>query len=89
MSGFWKPQGRTIKQPKIEGYTIATRKGAMYMVPKNKKGKLMWEMARFVGDAPATPLDPVESTVESQANPEEELYSELIENEFSKLDESK
>jgi hypothetical protein len=89
MSGLWRERGRTVKPPKVEGYAIGTRKGGLYMVPKNKKGKLMWDMARYIGPAPEKSLAPVESTVEIDKNPEEELYSELAENDFANLDESR
>lgn len=81
MSGMWKPQGRPakVKKPKIEGYTVATRKGEMYMVPTDRKGRQVWSMARHIGPAPATPLDPVESTVELDETPEE--YAEVVESE--------
>jgi len=79
MSGMWKPQGRPakVKKPKIEGYSVSTRKGEMYMVPTDRKGRQVWSMARHIGPAPATPLDPVESTVVFDEDPEE--YSETPE----------
>jgi hypothetical protein len=75
MSGSWNPVGkpRKIKKPKITGNTIEVKNGNLYVVPLNRKGKKMWEMARNLGPAPQN-IPEVVSTVEMPDS--EEQYAE-------------
>ncbi len=78
MSGMWNPGGRPrkVKQPVISGHTLETRKGGLYLVPRNRKGKTLWELARYVGEAPVMDLDPNQAPVMTDAEPE---YAEIDE----------
>lgn len=60
MSGMWISAGRPrkMKKPVIAGHSIEVRKGGLYVVPRNRKGKPMWDMAKYVGEAPTAELDP-------------------------------
>ena len=78
MSGMWNPVGRPrkMKKPAIAGHTIETRKGGLYVVPRNRKGKSMWEQAKYLGEAPVTPLDSDELAIMTDVEPE---YDESVE----------
>ncbi|MFA5403992.1 MAG: hypothetical protein WC358_03555 [Ignavibacteria bacterium] len=52
------------------GNTIEIRKGGVYLVPKNRKGKSIWDMAKYIGPAPEVPLDADQLPVMSDAEPE-------------------
>ena len=72
MSGMWNPAGRPrkVKQPVVVGHTIETRKGGLYVVPKNRKGKSLWDMAKYIGPVPEVPLDADQLPVMSDIEPE-------------------
>ena len=72
MSGMWKPAGRPrkVKQPVMIGHTIEIRKGGLYVVPKNRKGKSLWNMAKYIGPAPKVPLDIDQLPVMGDVEPE-------------------
>ena len=75
MSGAWKTQGkmRPAKKPRIVGNTVRIKDGNLFIVPLNRKGKALWELARNIGPAPVD-QPPVESTVEIAD--QEEQYAE-------------
>lgn len=77
MSGLWQAHSRPVKKPKIKTYgqTIAKRHGKLYIVPLNRKAKQIWEMARYIGEAPEN-LPEVISNVEPS---DTEEYAENVE----------
>lgn len=77
MSGLWQAHNRPVKKPKIKTYgqTVVKRHGKLYMIPLNRKAKQIWEMARYIGEAPEN-LPDVVSNVELSDNEE---YAEDVE----------